>query len=68
MFEKAPAVRPFLLATILAGLGFYLFFGGLALVEVRAAATWGLVLVPLAWLFFAAAGFEATRVVRSLKR
>jgi hypothetical protein len=67
MFEKAPAVRPFLLATILAGLGFYLFFGGLALVELRAAAVWGLVLVPLAWLFFAAAGLEVRRVVRSLR-
>jgi hypothetical protein len=68
MFERAPAVRPFLLATILVGLGFYLFFGGLALVEVHAAAVWGIALVALAWLCFAAAGLEATRVVRSVGR
>ena len=67
MFEKAPAVRPFLLAVMLAGLGFYLFFGGLALIEARAASVWGIVLVPLAWACFAAAALEATRVARSLR-
>jgi hypothetical protein len=68
MFEAPPAIRPFLLALTLLGLGVYLFFGGLALVEAQAPAAWAEVLVPVSLGCFAAAAVEVLRVARSLPR